>query len=129
MKNRQMPYDEVKDSITLHSDLNMGDSLNLYCRHCEEITNTRINEMSSNTIKVYCHKCNNENIVDSRNWIKNKSEIESDYDINSEHKIGQKIYHKKFDEKGIVAGKTNDYIFVYFEGGKLKKLITNLKKR
>jgi len=106
-------------------ELQKKEIISLYCHSCKKVTDHKTLEASTGDIKFKCEKCNIQIRIQSQNYLKKSKEIDTDYQVDGDYKIGQRLFHKVFKEKGWVIGKTENSIFVDFETHKLKQLVIN----
>ena len=111
--------------MKLLSELQKKETISLYCHSCKKIKDHKTLGASTGDIILKCDGCNIKIRIPSQNYIKKIKEIDADYLVDGDYKIGQRLFHPVFKEKGWVIGKTENSIFVDFEKHKLKQLVIN----
>lgn len=116
------------------------EELELFCRFCNKVLpaqldrsiaeNGRTVDINS-TFEYYCTKCfktacfSGTDLLDQNN----KDSAPRTYTPSEHYFIGETIFHKKFNENGVVVGKDHgspSRILVQFDNSGLKKLIQDI---
>lgn len=123
------------------------DTLELFCRFCEKVTTCQLDRSiagngrtidRNSTFEYYCTKCfktvcfsGNDLLEQIKSVAGAKSQPAAkqqlrEYSPHERYWIGERIYHKKFKENGVVVNKENGTprrILLLFNKSGLKKLV------
>ena len=102
-------------------ELQKRGSLALYCHVCERMRDQKIIEIDKNGIMIKCALCGEETRIHVKDYLQAKTE-EATYCMDNNYKIGQKLFHAIFNDRGDIVGKTRSVIYVNFERIGVKKL-------
>ena len=105
-------------------DLHNRELLLLYCHasKCKRVRQLKIVELSKNGMRLQCPTCHRETIVAREDYIQSESEIAVVYQREMGFKIGQNLFHSKFNDHGFVVGKAHNVIYVNFIQNGMKML-------
>lgn len=121
------------------------ESLELFCRFCGKITPCQLDRSIAEngrtidrtaTFEYYCSKCfktacfSGNDLLEQAKTKPDKKPQPRDYDPLLHYYIGERIFHKKFKESGLVVGRnsgTPSIILVDFPKAGLKKLVQDMK--
>ncbi|MDG5816444.1 hypothetical protein QA601_15210 [Chitinispirillales bacterium ANBcel5] len=114
----------------------------LFCRFCSKIVPAQLDRGiaengktidKKSTFEYSCSKCFKTSCYCGKDLLEINGEDETDetrtYSPREHYFIGEEIFHKTFDENGLVVGKengSNGKILVHFEKAGLKKLIQDI---
>jgi len=120
------------------------ETLELFCRFCEKITTCQLDRSiagngrtidKNSTFEYYCTKCfktacfsGNDLLEQSKSTSGGKQQPR-EYTPHEHYLIGERIYHKKFKESGLVVSKdsgTPSRLLVLFNKAGLKKLVQDM---
>ncbi len=120
------------------------EELDLFCRFCEKILPAQLDRSiaengkivdRNSTFEYYCTKCfkticfSGEDLFRETEDTPPISDDSRPYSPQNHYLIGEKLFHKTFNESGVVVGKENSKpvkILVNFERNGLKKLVMDL---
>jgi hypothetical protein len=119
------------------------ETLELFCRFCEKVTTGQLDRSiagngrtidRNSTFEYYCTKCfktacfsGNDLLEQLKTAATNKQPRE--YTPHEHYYIGERIYHKKFKESGLIVNKdsgTPSRLLVLFNKAGLKKLVQDM---
>ncbi|MGA2506877.1 MAG: hypothetical protein ABSF80_05300 [Chitinispirillaceae bacterium] len=119
------------------------ETLDLFCRFCEKVTIGQLDRSiagngrtidKNSTFEYYCTKCfktacfsGNDLLEQQKSSSANKQPRE--YAPHDHYCIGERIYHKKFKEPGLIVNKdsgTPSRLLVQFNKAGLKKLVQDM---
>ena len=119
------------------------ETLELFCRFCEKVTTGQLDRSiagngrtidRNSTFEYYCTKCfktacfsGNDLLEQLKTAATNKQPRE--YAPQEHYYIGERIYHKKFKEAGLIVNKdsgTPSRLLVLFNKAGLKKLVQDM---
>ena len=120
------------------------EDLEIYCRFCDKITPVQLDRSiaengrtvdRNSTFEYLCSKCFKTVCFSGNDLLEqpkpDEPEAESrEYSPQEHFVIGETIYHKKWDDSGVVIGKDNgnpSRIMVNFENSGIKKLVQDLQ--
>jgi hypothetical protein len=132
----------LKGKEIMSSNFCPVDELRIYCRFCEKIAIAQLDRSiaengktldRNSTFEYYCTRCFKTfcfSGIDLLEQVKpdQKPEMRS-YAPQQHFYIGEIIFHKQFNETGIIVGKDNgspSKIVVFFEKNGLKRLIQDM---
>lgn len=119
------------------------EDLHIYCRFCDKVTSVQLDRSiaeagrtvdRNSTFEYLCVKCYKTVCFSGNDLLEaKKTDTEKDtrsYSPKEHYYIGETIYHKKWQDTGVVVGidhGTPNRIHVQFEKNGLKKLIEDLE--
>ncbi len=83
--------------MKLLSELKKKEIISLYCHSCKRITNHKTPEEPKGDIIFKCDKCNIKTRLLSQNYITKLKDIDTDYRMDRDYKIGQRLFHPVFN--------------------------------
>jgi hypothetical protein len=111
--------------MKLFSELQIRDHVTLYCSYCNKLSEMQYIYFSNNEQQFRCKKCKRLMNIPLKDTVKAEKDVETEYKLQKDYKIGHRLFHTVFNEKGDVVGKKGDCIYVKFDKGGLKKLVVN----
>ncbi|MCX7727774.1 MAG: hypothetical protein N2053_13120 [Chitinispirillaceae bacterium] len=120
------------------------EEMEIYCRFCDKITTVHLDRSiaengrtidRNSTFEYLCTKClktfcfSGNDLLEEEKEKKEESSSVRDYSPDTHFYIGETIYHKKLQEKGVIVGKEKgnpSRILVNFEKTGMRKLIEDL---
>jgi hypothetical protein len=111
--------------MKLFSELQVKEEVELFCPTCNKITQMSYLSAANHEMQFRCKKCKRPMNIKMKEAVQKETEVEGEYALDKTYKIGQRLYHKVFKEKGDVLGKNENSIQIRFEKIGLKKLVIN----
>jgi hypothetical protein len=120
------------------------DTLELFCRFCGKVTTCQLDRSiagngrtidKNSTFEYYCAKCfktacfSGNDLLEQPKTPPSAKEPPREYAPTQHYYIGERIFHKKFKENGLVVNKDNGTpgrILVQFDKAGLKKLVQDM---
>ena len=123
----------------MSTTFNPVEVMDMYCRFCEKVTPCQLersiagngrNIDKNATFEYYCTKCFKTACFSGNDLMEQQKtggkEAPREYTPQEHYCIGEKIFHKKFKEAGVIVSKDSgspSRILVLFEKNGLKKLV------
>ena len=120
------------------------ETLELFCRFCEKITTCQLDRSiagngrtidKNSTFEYYCTKCfktacfSGNDLLEQTKSTSGGKQQPREYTPHEHYVIGERIYHKKFKESGLIVSKdsgTPSRLLVLFNKAGLKKLVQEM---